>query len=94
MSRPVERVIVEDDKLIVAQTQDVQAIVDQNHRIATDGAKWTGQARWRHACSIPQVIADMWARECGAGPGTQEFMEYAKKKLTGGEYSKFLSKGF
>ena len=42
--------------------------------------------------SIPMNIAGRWARECGAGIGTQEFAEYAKKKLMGGEYAK-LSTG-
>ena len=89
-----ERVIVEDGKVVIATTQDVQAIVDHNHAIAMDAPKWVGDARWRHVGSIPQVVADQWARECGAGPGTQEFMAYAKKKLQSGEYSKFISKGF
>lgn len=94
MSNVREQVILQDDMLVVKNSQDVQAIVDENHRIAVDGPKWFGEARWRKVGSIPQVIADQWARECGAGPGTQEFMAYAKKKLLSGDYSKFIAKGF
>jgi hypothetical protein len=94
MSDVREKIFTDDGLLVIQSTQDVQAIVEENHRIAMDGAKWVGDARWRKVGSIPEVFADQWARECGAGPGTPEFMEYAKKKLLSGEYSKFVAKGF
>lgn len=42
----------------------------------------------RYMGSAPLVVAEIWAKMCGAPPGTREFAEYAHKQLTSGEYSK------
>ena len=41
--------------------------------------------------SVPLNIANLWARECGSGIGTREFMDYAKKKIVDPSYSKLSS---
>jgi len=47
----------------------------------TKGARYLGSA--------PILVAQIWAKQCGAQPGTREFTEFAHKQLTSGEYSKF-----
>ena len=37
--------------------------------------------------SVPLVLAQQWAKECGHAVGTRDFAEFAKKKLMDGEYS-------
>ena len=48
----------------------------------------------RLAGSIPFVVAEMWAKECGAQIGSQEFLEYVKKKLLSGDFSKLVANGY
>mgnify|MGYP001951455487 CR=1 FL=1 len=36
------------------------------------------RADLRHGGTIPSVIAEQWYRECGAAPGTAEFLAYSK----------------
>lgn len=81
-----------DGKLVIKRTQDVQALIDQNRHEAQEAPSMFGQARVRKIGSIPFVIADQWSRECGAGIGSKEFAEYAKKKLMSGEFSAFKIK--
>ena len=81
-----------DGKLFIKRTQDVQALIDQNRHEAQEAPSMFGQARVRKLGSIPFVIADQWSRECGAGIGSKEFAEYAKKKLMSGEFSAFKIK--
>ena len=81
-----------DGKLVIKRTQDVQALIDQNRHEAQEAPSMFGQARVRKLGSIPFVIADQWSRECGAGIGSKEFAEYAKKKLMSGEFSAFKIK--
>lgn len=88
-----ERMLEDDGKLIVRRSQDIQAIVDQNHAESTDAPTMFGEARHRKVGSIPFVIAEQWSRECGAGIGTAEFAEYCKRKIMDGDFAKFRIKG-
>lgn len=81
-----------DGKLVIKRSQDVQALIDQNRHEAQEAPSMFGQARVRKLGSIPFVVADQWSRECGAGIGSQEFAEYAKKKLMSGEFAAFKIK--
>ena len=82
---------VQDGKLILKRTEDVSADIErakflsETHRAGGD---------MRLAGTIPGVIAEQWAIECGAAIGTQEFAEYVRGKLLSGEFSKFVVKGF
>lgn len=38
--------------------------------------------------SVDMLLAQTWAKECGAPIGTKEFTAYAKKKLTSGEFAR------
>lgn len=43
----------------------------------------------RYKGSVPLVVCQIWAKQCGAPIGSREFSEYAAKQLDGGEYAKF-----
>lgn len=81
-----------DGRLVIKRSQDVQALIDQNRHEAQEAPSMFGQARVRKLGSIPFVVADQWSRECGAAIGSQEFAEYAKKKLMSGEFAAFKIK--
>ena len=82
----------EDDKLIVRRSQDVQRILDFNKERNIDGHNPNSEMRL--AGSIPFVVAEMWAKECGAKIGSQEFLAYVKKKLLSGDFSKLVANGY
>ena len=48
----------------------------------------------RFVGSIPGTLAAQWALECRSAPGTKEFLEYVKKKLLSGNYSKLIVEGY
>lgn len=86
-----ERTTVQDGKLIMLKTQDVSADLERaamlrdTHRNGGD---------MRLAGTIPAVVAETWARECGSAIGTAEFAEYVKGKLMNGEFAKLRVRGF
>lgn len=82
----------EDGKLIIKRSQDVQRILDFNKERNIDGHNRNSEMRL--AGSIPFVVAEMWARECGANIGSQEFQAYVKKKLMSGDFSKLVANGY
>lgn len=82
----------EDDKLIIRRSQDVQRILDFNKERNIDGHN--RKSDMRLAGSIPFVVAEMWAKECGAKIGSQEFLAYVKKKLLSGDFSKLVANGY
>lgn len=83
---------VEDDKVVVKRTQDVQAILDHNKELQMDGPN--KKSDMRHVGSIPFVVLEMWIKESGLKLGSREFAEYVKKKLLSGEYNKLLIHGY
>jgi hypothetical protein len=82
----------EDGKLVVNRSQDVSDILDFNKERNIDGHN--RKSDMRLVGSIPYVVIEMWMKECGAKLGSQEFAEYAKKKLMSGEFSKLIANGF
>lgn len=82
----------EDDKVVVKRSQDIQRILDFNKERNIDG--YNSKSDMRLAGSIPFVVAEMWARECGSKIGSQEFGEYVKKKLMSGDFSKLIANGY
>jgi len=82
----------EDGKLVVKRSQDVQRILDFNKERNIEGHNPNSEMRL--AGSIPFVIAEMWAKECGANIGSQEFQEYVKKKLMSGDFSRLVANGY
>jgi hypothetical protein len=88
-SDPIREHFVNTDKgfkVVTEQTCDdtIKAVHDAGSllrkRTKGDGARYMGSA--------PLVVVQIWAKECGAKPGTREFLEYARRKLTDGEYAR------
>jgi len=82
----------EDDKVVVKRSQDIQRILDFNKERNIEGHN--RKSDMRLVSSIPFVVAEMWARECGSKIGSQEFLEYVKKKLMSGDFSKLIANGY
>jgi len=89
-----EKMIEEDGKLHIVREQDVSEILKQTHYLRDVSPSRKGDANWRLAGRIPLVVAEQWSRECGAGIGTQEFGEYAKKKLKDSNYAYLRVRGY
>lgn len=75
----------------MTRTEDVSADLARAKLLA-DTHRSGGDMRL--AGTIPGVIAEAWATECGASIGTQEFAAYVQRKLMSGEFSRFVVKGF
>lgn len=65
----------------IQKTQDVEQVL-----AAAQGAREligrdSGPAGGRYIGTIPIVIAQHWAKECGAAVGTREWAQYSKIKL-------------
>lgn len=81
-----------DGKLVIKKTQDIQSLIDQNAFERENAPSMFGEMAMRKIGSIPLIIAEQWAKECGAGVGTKEFAAYAKRKLMDGDFAKFRIK--
>lgn len=87
-----ERILTDDDLLIVQRSQDVQSILDEAKHLRDFAPSRKNEMR--HAGTIPFVIAEQWSRECGAAIGTKEFALYCRRKLMDGEFAKLRVHGF
>lgn len=81
-----------DGKLVIKKTQDIQSLIDQNAFERENAPSMFGEMAMRKIGSIPLIVAEQWAKECGAGVGTKEFAAYAKRKLMDGDFAKFRIK--
>lgn len=82
----------EDGNVVIARSQDVQAILDYNKEKQIAGTVAGGEMR--HVGQVPFVVVEAWLRESGLKLGSKEFAEYVKKKLLSGEFSKLLVHGY
>jgi hypothetical protein len=82
-----------DDKLIFNRRQDVSEIIRRNKFEASEAPSMRGDAAWRKVGSIPLVVAEDWARECGYPVNSPGWIDHAKKKLRDGEFAAFRVKG-
>ena len=89
-----ERMFEEDGKLIISRHQDVEALLSENHELATIAPSAHGDAKFRLAGRIPLVVAEQWSAECGEAIGTQAFAQYVRRKLADGDFAKLRVKGF
>jgi hypothetical protein len=81
-----------DGKLVIRKSQDIQSLLDQNAYEREAAPSMFGEMAVRKVGSIPLIVAEQWAKECGAAIGTKEFAEYAKRKLMDGDFAKFRIK--
>lgn len=89
----VETISVEDGRVWHKRDQDVRGLLKVLAHERDNAPSKYGKAAWRKIGSIPLVVAEKWAAECGALPGTPEFLEYAKKKLMDGEFAALRVRG-
>lgn len=90
----VETATEQDGKLTFTRSQDVQTLIDRNRAEAEFMPSMHGQAAVRKVGSIPLVVAEEWARECGCAVGTAGFADHVKRKLADGDFAAFRIKGF
>ena len=83
-----------DGLLTFRRTQDVAGIIEQNKIEADILPSMHGDAAIRKVGSVPMVVAEEWARECGCAIGTTGFMDHLKRKLADGDFAAFRIKGF
>jgi hypothetical protein len=95
MSDIREWMVEDGNKLHIRQRQTgLESFLDENAALATVAPEAHGDAKFRLAGRIPMVIAQTWAKECGAAIGTQEFGQHVKRKLADGTFAKLRVKGF
>lgn len=70
------------------KTQEVQGVLDAAHDARTGLKKDTGPVGGRYLGTVPVLIAQQWAKECGFSVGTKGWANYAKTKLADGEWAK------
>jgi hypothetical protein len=70
------------------KTQDVSAILDAAKDARDTLRKDTGPIGGRFLGTVPVLIAQQWAKECGFPVGTKGWANYAKTKLADGEWAK------
>lgn len=89
-----EKILEQDGKLIVSRSQDVEALLKDNQRLANELPSMHGDHAGRFVARVPLVLAEQWSRECGAAIGSQEFGLYMKSKIQSPEYSRLRVKGY
>lgn len=85
------RIDRETGQLHITRTVEVDAIfsaLNDYRDILSRNAK-NRAVNGRLIGCIDPITAANWRKECGAGVGTKEFAQYAKKKLNDRDYSKF-----
>lgn len=85
----------EDGKVYIKTSENVAPILDavKDQREMYAEIPRFSQTN-RYVGTIPGTLAAQWALECKSAPGTSEFLEYAKKKLQSGDYSKLIVQGY
>ena len=89
-----EKVTIEDDKIVHSRSQNVAGMLDYIKEFREVAPSMHGEAAWRFVGRVPLVIMEQWISESGAKFGSEELNEYIRKKLTSGEFAKFLVKGY
>ncbi len=83
--RQVFRFDHQTNKSIVEHIQDVEPILDHNHRMAQGLDR---RQDWWFVGTIPDSVVIKWAVECNAKPYSKKWRKYAAKQLNSAEYAK------
>jgi hypothetical protein len=87
--------VIEDGVVHTRRVQEIDPVLDFAKHMAENHTKpHYGEAAVRYVGTIPQVLADTWAREAGVAIGTREFLEVAKRKLMDSDYAYLRVRGF
>jgi len=70
------------------KTQNVQGILEAAKDAAETLRPNTGPAGGKYLGTVPVLIAQQWAKECGASVGSREWAIYAKTKLRDGTWAR------
>jgi hypothetical protein len=71
-----------DDKFIVRQSQDINAILDDNEKRYNEGdLSWTPSRDMVHAARIPEIVLEKWRLEEGIDWRTKEGWQKVLQKL-------------
>jgi len=89
----IETVHRHEGNIVFRRSQNIDDLIRRNKFEAENAPSMHGHAAVRKVGSVPLVVAEEWARECGAAVGTREFAEHVKKKLMDGDFSAFRVKG-
>lgn len=89
LMRAQERLVVSADNFSFVKTIDAEPIIDVVKHIGEVERPRKNDNGMLHLASVDIYTATNWSKECGHAIGTKPFVEYAKKKLMSGEYSKF-----
>lgn len=76
----------EDGKNIIKSVQDCEPIVQINRQQSQQLDK---KENFWYVGTIPNVICEQWANECGARIYSKTWQEYARKQLNLPEYRAF-----
>lgn len=88
--RPSEEFVERDNLLIHRRSVDAEPIIQAVQSIGSMQPVRRDRLGRKLLASVDPITATNWARESGTRVGTREFIEYAKKKLMSGDYSKFV----
>lgn len=75
----------EAGKNVINSVMDVEPFIDWNKAAAE---KLDKRGDWWFVGTIPPIIVELWANECGAKPFTREWQNYAAKQLNLPDYRK------
>ena len=86
----------EEGKVFIKTTENVAPILDavKDQRDMYAEIPRFKERAGRYVCTIPGTLAAQWALECKSAPGTKEFLEFAKKNMLSGNYSKLIVEGY
>ena len=94
MSLPVqhitERLFLDSDgkSFHFVKRQNVQTIIEAAKDAAETLRPNTGPVGSKYLGTVPVLIAQQWAKECGAAVGSREWAKYAKTKLQDGTWAR------
>jgi hypothetical protein len=86
----VEKLFLDSDGKSVhfVKRQDVQAVIDAAKDARETLRPNTGPVGGKYLGTVPVLIAQQWAKECGAAVGSREWATYAKGKLKDGTWAR------
>lgn len=72
----------------IVKRQNVQQILEAAKDAAEILRPNTGPAGGKYLGTVPVLVAQQWAKECGAAIGSREWAQYAKTKLKDGTWAR------